>query len=76
MLICSSWSVDIRAAAVALREQYGVRSVSIFGTCFGGGRALEAAFRVSEEVPLALTYEAVLRIHFMRLSSRKRISIR
>ena len=38
-------SVDIRAAAAALREQYGVSSISIFGTCFGGGRALEAACR-------------------------------
>ena len=39
-------SVDIRAAAAALREQYGVSSISIFGTCYGGGRALEAAARV------------------------------
>eukprot|EP00560_Eucampia_antarctica_P006235 CAMPEP_0197827384 /NCGR_PEP_ID=MMETSP1437-20131217/4171_1 /TAXON_ID=49252 ORGANISM="Eucampia antarctica, Strain CCMP1452" /NCGR_SAMPLE_ID=MMETSP1437 /ASSEMBLY_ACC=CAM_ASM_001096 /LENGTH=760 /DNA_ID=CAMNT_0043428213 /DNA_START=94 /DNA_END=2376 /DNA_ORIENTATION=- len=36
-------SVDIRAAAASLREQYGVSSVSLFGTCYGGGRALEAA---------------------------------
>ena len=36
-------SVDIRAAAASLREQYGVSSVSVFGTCYGGGRALEAA---------------------------------
>jgi hypothetical protein len=39
-------SVDIRAAAAALREQYGVSSISIFGTCYGGGRALEATARV------------------------------
>jgi Dienelactone hydrolase and related enzymes len=39
-------SVDIRAAAAALREQYGVSSVSLFGTCYGGGRALEATARV------------------------------
>jgi len=39
-------SVDIRAAAAALREQYGVSSVSIFGQCYGGGRALEAAARL------------------------------
>lgn len=36
-------SVIIRAAAASLREQYGVSSVSVFGTCYGGGRALEAA---------------------------------
>lgn len=39
-------SIDIRAAAAALREQYGVSSISIFGTCYGGGRALEATARV------------------------------
>eukprot|EP00557_Chaetoceros_sp_GSL56_P012234 CAMPEP_0176484416 /NCGR_PEP_ID=MMETSP0200_2-20121128/4442_1 /TAXON_ID=947934 /ORGANISM="Chaetoceros sp., Strain GSL56" /LENGTH=768 /DNA_ID=CAMNT_0017880887 /DNA_START=92 /DNA_END=2395 /DNA_ORIENTATION=- len=39
-------SVDIRAAAAALREQYGVSSISLFGTCYGGGRALEATARV------------------------------
>jgi len=39
-------SIDIRAAAAALREQYGISSLSIFGTCYGGGRALEAAARV------------------------------
>ncbi len=39
-------SVDIRAAAAALREQYGVSSVSLFGLCYGGGRALEATARV------------------------------
>lgn len=38
-------SVDIRAAAAALREQYGVSSTCIFGQCFGGGRALEATAR-------------------------------
>ncbi len=38
-------SVDIRAAAAALREQYGVSSISLFGQCFGGGRALEATAR-------------------------------
>lgn len=36
-------SVDIRAAAAVLREQYGVSSVVIWGTCYGGGRALEVA---------------------------------
>lgn len=36
-------SVDIRAAAAVLREQYGVSSVVVWGTCFGGGRALEIA---------------------------------
>jgi len=39
-------SIDIRAAAAALREQYGVSSVSLFGLCYGGGRALEATARV------------------------------
>lgn len=39
-------SIDIRAAAAALRENYGVNSISIFGTCYGGGRALEATARV------------------------------
>ena len=34
-----------RAAAAALREQYGVSSTCIFGQCFGGGRALEATAR-------------------------------
>eukprot|EP00551_Chaetoceros_affinis_P009326 CAMPEP_0203662414 /NCGR_PEP_ID=MMETSP0090-20130426/386_1 /ASSEMBLY_ACC=CAM_ASM_001088 /TAXON_ID=426623 /ORGANISM="Chaetoceros affinis, Strain CCMP159" /LENGTH=719 /DNA_ID=CAMNT_0050525195 /DNA_START=129 /DNA_END=2288 /DNA_ORIENTATION=- len=38
-------SVDIRAAAAALREQYGVSSVSLFGQCYGGGRALEVTAR-------------------------------
>eukprot|EP00538_Stauroneis_constricta_P004329 CAMPEP_0119552702 /NCGR_PEP_ID=MMETSP1352-20130426/5624_1 /TAXON_ID=265584 /ORGANISM="Stauroneis constricta, Strain CCMP1120" /LENGTH=791 /DNA_ID=CAMNT_0007598973 /DNA_START=136 /DNA_END=2512 /DNA_ORIENTATION=- len=36
-------NVDIRASAYTLREQYGVSSVAVFGTCFGGGRALEVA---------------------------------
>ncbi|KAL3766814.1 hypothetical protein ACHAW5_009706 [Stephanodiscus triporus] len=35
--------VDIRAAAAVLRERYAVSSVAIWGTCYGGGRALEAA---------------------------------
>ena len=39
-------SIDVRAAAAALREQYGVSSISIFGLCYGGGRALEATARV------------------------------
>ena len=39
-------SVDIRAAASALREQYGVSSISLFGQCYGGGRALEATARM------------------------------
>ena len=36
-------SIDIRAAAACLRETYGVSSVVVWGTCYGGGRALEAA---------------------------------
>eukprot|EP00544_Gedaniella_sp_CCMP2646_P004422 CAMPEP_0202493556 /NCGR_PEP_ID=MMETSP1361-20130828/9854_1 /ASSEMBLY_ACC=CAM_ASM_000849 /TAXON_ID=210615 /ORGANISM="Staurosira complex sp., Strain CCMP2646" /LENGTH=692 /DNA_ID=CAMNT_0049123893 /DNA_START=127 /DNA_END=2205 /DNA_ORIENTATION=- len=36
-------SVDVRAAAACLRERYGVSSVVVWGTCYGGGRALEAA---------------------------------
>lgn len=36
-------SVDIRAAAAVLRDQYGVSSVVVWGTCYGGGRALEIA---------------------------------
>lgn len=36
-------NVDIRASAMILRERYAVSSVAVFGTCFGGGRALEAA---------------------------------
>jgi dienelactone hydrolase len=35
--------VDIRAAAAVLREKYAVSSIAVWGTCFGGGRALEAA---------------------------------
>ena len=36
-------SIDIRAAAACLREQYGVSSTVVWGMCYGGGRALEAA---------------------------------
>ena len=36
-------SIDIRAAAACLRERYGVSSVVVCGTCYGGGRALEIA---------------------------------
>ena len=36
-------SVDIRAAGTILREQYAVSSIVVWGTCFGGGRALEIA---------------------------------
>ena len=36
-------NADIRAAAATLRRQYGVSSIAVFGTCYGGGRALEAA---------------------------------
>jgi dienelactone hydrolase len=36
-------SINIRAAAACLRERYGVSSVVLWGTCYGGGRALEAA---------------------------------
>lgn len=35
--------VDIRAAAAVLRERYAVASIAVWGTCYGGGRALEAA---------------------------------
>jgi dienelactone hydrolase len=35
--------VDIRAAASVLRERYAVASIAVWGTCYGGGRALEAA---------------------------------
>jgi len=35
--------IDIRAAASVLRERYAVSSIAIWGTCYGGGRALEAA---------------------------------
>ena len=34
---------NIRAAAACLRERYGVSSVVVWGTCYGGGRALEVA---------------------------------
>jgi dienelactone hydrolase len=43
-------SIDIRAAAACLRETYGVSSVVVWGTCFGGGRALEAASGWCESV--------------------------
>ena len=36
-------SVDIRAAAACLRKRYCVSSIVLWGTCYGGGRALEAA---------------------------------
>lgn len=36
-------NIDIRAAAACLRQQYAVTSVVVWGTCYGGGRALEAA---------------------------------
>lgn len=36
-------SIDIRAAASCLREKYGVSSIAVWGTCYGGGRALEVA---------------------------------
>jgi dienelactone hydrolase len=36
-------NVDIRAAAAVLRERYAVSSIAVWGTCYGGGRALEAA---------------------------------
>jgi len=35
--------VDIRASAAVLRERYAVSSIAVWGTCYGGGRALEAA---------------------------------
>jgi len=35
--------IDIRAAASVLRERYAVSSIAVWGTCYGGGRALEAA---------------------------------
>ena len=38
--------VDIRSAAATLRSQYNVNSVSIFGTCYGGGKALEVTAQV------------------------------
>jgi dienelactone hydrolase len=36
-------SIDIRAAAAVLKDQYGVSSTVVWGTCYGGGRALEIA---------------------------------
>ena len=36
-------NVEVRAAAATLEERYGVTLVAIFGTCYGGGRALEAS---------------------------------
>jgi len=39
-------SVNIRAAAACMRQIYGVASLSIFGLCYGGGRALEVTARV------------------------------
>jgi dienelactone hydrolase len=36
-------NVDVRAAAACLRQTYGVSSVVVWGMCYGGGRALEAA---------------------------------
>jgi len=35
--------IDIRASASVLRERYAVSSIAVWGTCYGGGRALEAA---------------------------------
>lgn len=36
-------NVDVRAAAACLKRRYGVSEVAVWGTCYGGGRALEAA---------------------------------
>jgi len=36
-------NIDIRASAMLLRERYGVSSIAVWGVCYGGGRALEAA---------------------------------
>jgi dienelactone hydrolase len=36
-------SINIRAAAACLRQRYGASSVVVWGMCYGGGRALEAA---------------------------------
>jgi dienelactone hydrolase len=41
--------VDIRAAAACLRDTYGVSSIAVWGTCYGGGRALEAAATLSSD---------------------------
>ncbi len=35
--------VDIRASAAVLRERYAVSCIAVWGMCYGGGRALEAA---------------------------------
>lgn len=35
--------IDVRAAAAVLRKRYDVSSIAVWGTCYGGGRALEAA---------------------------------
>ena len=43
-------SVDIRAAAACLRSTYGVTSIVLWGLCYGGGRALEAASGVYDSV--------------------------
>lgn len=39
--------IDVRAAACCMRDTYGVSSVVVWGTCYGGGRALEAAATLS-----------------------------
>jgi dienelactone hydrolase len=36
-------NIDIRAAGAVLKDQYGVSSITVWGTCYGGGRALEVA---------------------------------
>ena len=36
-------NIDIRAAGAVLKAQYGVSSITVWGTCYGGGRALEIA---------------------------------
>lgn len=36
-------NIDIRAAGAVLKEQYGVSSITVWGTCYGGARALEIA---------------------------------
>jgi dienelactone hydrolase len=56
---------DIRACATQLREKYGVASVNVFGTCFGGGRALEVAF---DEV---VRPSSVVALYPTRYDSRK-----
>ena len=37
------FNVNVRAAAATLRERYDLMLVAVFGTCYGGGRVLEAA---------------------------------